>query len=236
MKKWPIARLLTSSLVTFVAVLTGITWVLVAVLVFVVSITRDIQISGWNVAAAQLARWLMIALGFHLIRHHLALSVSHGRTRREFMGQASVFTLVLAGASAVFITIGFWLESLVYGAMDWPQKVDQPYFTSGTELPSIFVAYWAMFAVWTVIGMLVTSGFDRSHGTGLLTLVLAFGLAVPAVMTVGGAGSLPLLSDLPGLAGTSLVTPVALCVASWAVGLGVTWGLVRDMPLRTRTA
>jgi hypothetical protein len=234
MKKWPIARLPTSSLVPYLVVVAAIAWVFVIVLVFAVSIWQDIKISGWNVATARLARWLVIALGFHLVRHHLALAVSHGRTRREFMGQAAAFTVVLAGAGAVLVALGFALETLVYRVVDWPQKVDQP----------LLLRHRPAGDLRRLLGRV--RGVDgRRHAGDQRLRPLArhrpveprtgLGLAVPAVMTVVGAGALPLLNSLPG-AGDSMPLAVLLCCASWVAGLTATWGLVREVPLRTRTA
>jgi hypothetical protein len=227
--KWPIARHLSSTLLPFVALVFAAGWVFVVLLVFGISLVKDIRVSGWDMAAAQLARWLMFGLGLHLAKKLLHVSVMHGRTRREHITQASAFTVVLTAVAAACTTLGYVLESLVYRAFGWPQALEQPHFSSGTDVPTIFVAYWAMFAVWTAAGMLVTSGFDRLQAGGVLTLLVGIALVLPAVVTVGRSGSLPFFRGFDLTATASLPLALTLCVASWAIGLLLTRVLVRDI-------
>ncbi len=234
--KWPIARLLANTLIPFVVVVFAFGWVFVAVLVFGISAFKDIRVSGWDMAAAQLARWLMFGLGIHLARKLLQVAVMHGRTRREFMAQAGAFTVALTAAAAASAALGYLLESLVYRAMGWQHALEQPHFTTGTDVGAIFVAYWGMFAVWTVAGMFVVAGFDRLQAGGVLTLLIGVVLILPAVVTVGRSGSLPFFRGFDITASASLPLALALCLASWLIGLALTWGLVRDVPIRVRSA
>ena len=234
--KWPIARHLSSTLLPFVAVVFAAGWVFVVLLVFGISLFKDIRVSGWDMAAAQLARWLLFGIGLHLARKLLQVAVVHGRTRREYAAQAGVFTIALTAVAAACAALGYVLESLVYRAAGWPQALEQPHFDSGTDVPTTFVAYWAMFAVWTAAGMLVGSGFDRLQAGGVFTLLIAFALILPAVVTVGRSGSLPFFRGFDITATASLPVALALCAASWAVGLLLTWGLVRDVPIKAGTA
>jgi hypothetical protein len=233
--KWPIARYLASTLLPFVVVVFAIGWVLVTLLVFGISTFKDIRVSGWDMAAAQLARWFMFGIGLHLARKLLQVAVMHGRTRREYFAQAGAFTAVLTAVAAACAALGYVLESLVYRAVGWPQALEQPHFDSGTDVPAAFISYWAVFAVWTAIGMLVISGFDRLEAGGLVTLAIGFVLVMPAVITVGGSGSLPFFRGFDLTAAAPLPLAVALCAASWAIGLLLTWGLVRDVPIKART-
>ncbi|HWO61558.1 MAG TPA: hypothetical protein VNO31_16140 [Umezawaea sp.] len=234
--KWSIARHLSATLLPFVVVVFAIGWVCTTLLVLGISAVKDIRISGWDMTAAQLARWLVFGLGLHLARKLLQVAVVHGRTRREFVAQACAFTVVLTAVAAACTALGYVLESLVYRAAGWPQSLEQPHFDSGTDVPAIFVAYWAVFAVWTAAGMLVVSGFDRLQAGGVVTLLIGFALITPAVITVGRSGSLPFLRGFDLTATATLPLALGLCAASWAVGLALTWGLVRDVPIKAGTA
>jgi hypothetical protein len=233
--KWPIARLLASTVLPFAVLVLAVGWVFTALVVLAVSAFRDVRISGWDVAAPQ-ARWLMFILGLHVARKLLQVAVAHGRTRREFMAQATAFTVVLTAASAALVTLGYALESVVYRIAGWPQTFDERHFATAADVGPIFLGYWAVFAVWIAAAMLVSSGFDRLEAGGFLTLLIGFALAVPTVFTLGASSSLPFLGRLGITAQVPFPLTVTLCAVSWGVGLLLTWGLVRDIPVKSRSA
>lgn len=234
--KWPVARLLSSTLLPFTALVFAAGWVAVLLLVLGISLVKDIGVSGWDMASAQVARWFMFGLGLHLARKLLQVAVVHGRTRREYVAQASAFTVVLTAVAAACVALGYVLESLVYRAAGWRQGLEQPHFDSATDVPAVFLAYWGMFGVWTAVGMLVVSGFDRLQTGGVLTLLLGVALILPAVVTVGRSGSLPFFRDLDLTATASFPLALALCAGSWALSLLLTWGLLRDVPVKAKAA
>jgi hypothetical protein len=235
--KWPVVRVLLGSLVPFLLVVWAAALVFVAVLVPVVSIWKDITISGWNVASVQLGRWFLFALGYHVVHDVLPTAVAHGRTRREFAAQAALVTLVVSAAAALLVAVGFGLEFLLYRAAGWTQALgEQAAFGSATEFPAIAGAHWAVFAVWMAVGALAAAGFDRLGGGGLLLVPVGLALVVPAGLAVNGSSSLPFLPSFGGWESVPAAVALLLCAASWAVGLALTWSLVRDIPVRARTA
>ncbi|WNV82021.1 hypothetical protein [Umezawaea sp. Da 62-37] len=230
-------KYLNRTLLPFAVLVFAAAAVLVLLLVFGVSTTRDIDVSGWDLAVAQLARWLLFVLGMHMTHRLLVVVIAHGRTRSEFMAQAAAFTVLLSGASALLAAAGYLLEHLLYTAMGWRQTMStQPHFDSGAEFSRIFLAYWAVFAVWTAVGMLVGIGFDRTPVAGAASLLLGLGLVAPTITAIGGSGRLPLLRDIPFPVFDSLPLAVALCAGCWALGLLLTWALVRDTPVGARAA
>ncbi|WP_199439882.1 hypothetical protein [Umezawaea beigongshangensis] len=233
--KWPVLRVLCRALVSVLVVVWAAALVFVAVLVPVVSIWREVTISGWNVASVQAGRWFLFGLGYYAVHDVLPAVIAHGRTRREFAAQAAVVTLVVSGAAALLVAVGFGLEFLLYRAMDWTQRLgEQGTFSSATDFPAIVWAHWAVFAVWMVVGAMVAAGFDRLGGGGLVVVPVGVALILPPGLAVNGSNSLPFLPTLGSWGSVPTAVVLLLCAVSWAVGLAVTWSLVRDLPVRAR--
>ncbi|WP_112269511.1 hypothetical protein [Lentzea terrae] len=216
-----IFRHLTTTLVLYGAIVAACVFLAVLAAEFTLSVFADIVFSGWMLVTVQIARWFVLWVGVYAIHNVLPIAIAHGRTRREFLGAATGFSVVFALAMALLAWLGFLVEGGVYDLMDWRSH---PY---GSVL-----AYFLMFLVWCGVGMLLAAAFGR-WGYGA-ALVLPFGLALAVVpgITMPGTGDLPFIRNAPTLLGDGwhLVS-----LGAWAVAMVATWAIARDLPVRVRS-
>jgi hypothetical protein len=134
------------------------------------------------------------------------------------------------------LTLGFALEGVLYRALDWQRGVaPERLFDAAGPYPLVFLSYWAMLLIWTTIGVLLAAGFYRSGGSELVVILLA--LAMVAVTGYGiGFDGLPFVGGVVDVADVPLAATVGLCLAGLLPGAAVIWALVRDIPIRNRTA
>jgi len=217
-----IFRHLTTTLVTFCAIVAAVVFAFAVVVTFVVSAFSDIEISAWNVVASQIARWFLFWVGIYVIHNVLPIAVAHGRTRREFLVAASGFSVVLAVAMSVLARLGFLAEGGIYALMDW--HADE----HGTPL-----AYFLMFLVWCVAGMFCAAAFDRFGAAGVFSVPVGLASVIITTVRIPGSGNLPFIGNIPSLLGEGWHVA---SVAAFLVVLAGTWAVVRDMPVRVRTS
>jgi hypothetical protein len=215
-------RHLTTTLVSFSAIITACVFVLVLGITFCISMFGDIVFSGWMFVTVQIVRWFVLWVGVYAIHNVLPIAVAHGRTRREFLAAASGFTVVLAFVMTLLTWLGFIVEGGVYDLMDWRST------PHGSPL-----AYFLMFLVWCGVGMFVTTGFDRWGHGGVLTLPAGVVLVLVPGITMPGTGDMPFVRDLPLLLGDGWHV---VSVLAFLVALAGTWVMARDMPVRARTS
>lgn len=213
--------------VPFVVVVTGIA--------FIIDRYGTLDASVWE-GAAQVPRWYALAIMIHVVTTHLPLHIAHGGTRREFSTQLGVFTWGFSGILAGLVTLGFVIESAVYGVMDWPHEVPgYALFDSPTQLGWSFVTFLLVFLVWTTAVGFVTAAFYRSPGWGSLAILPGFAM-VGTAESVVGSEALPFITNVVefGRGSPTVVTTVLWCLAFTAVALFLTRAVVRDIPVRNR--
>ncbi|MET8763000.1 hypothetical protein [Lentzea sp. NPDC004782] len=217
-----IFRHLTTTLVTFCAMVAASVFAFAVAVTFVVSAFSDVEISAWNVVTSQIARWFLFWVGIYVIHNVLPIAVAHGRTRREFLVAASGFSVVLALAMAVLAWLGFLAEGGIYALMHW--HADE----HGTP-----VAYFLMFLVWCVVGMFCAAAFDRFGAAGVFSVPVGLASVIITTVRIPGSGNLPFIRNIPSLLGAGWHVA---SVAAFLVVLAGTWAVVRDMPVRVRTS
>lgn len=214
-----IFRHLTTTLVTFCALVAASVFAFAVVVTFVVSAFREVEISGWNVVTSQIARWFLFWAGIYVMHNVFPVAVAHGRTRREFLGAASGFSVVLALVMTLAAWLGFVVEGGIYALMDW--HADE----HGTPL-----RYFMMFLVWCAAGMFCAAAFGRFGAAGIFSVAIGLPLMIVTSAPVPGSGSLPFVRDIP-LFGSGWF---GLSVLAFLVVLAGTWAVARDMPVRAR--
>jgi hypothetical protein len=154
--------------------------------------------------------------------------------------------VVFAAGYALLMTLGLAVEGAVYRPFGWTHELvgghlyDQP-----TQYALVFTEYLATGLVWTLAGAMLGAAFYRRPDLGLGVLLVALllvGSIEAAVGTnyigpsarLGRDEALPLLGALfdTGSAGSALL----LAAGATVVGLAVLWTLVRDLPVRSKTA
>ncbi|NLT54942.1 MAG: hypothetical protein GXX79_10330 [Actinomycetales bacterium] len=235
-RHWAVARLLFSTHLPFLVLL----WVPVAVLLTaaagVVAVVGTVNHSVWDIAVPIL-RWFALGYGAYLTTRMLPLCIAHGRTRREFMIQSSCFVAALTGVLGALLALGYLLEKGVYGLAGWRQQLaDERLFDAPDQFWLIALCYWVLLLLWTTVGAFLGAGFTGAdEGWGVIALLPAVVLAILASVATGING-LPFVSRLLGESSLGLPIGMLSCLAGYAVGLAITWGLVREIPVRTRTS
>lgn len=222
----------------FIALITlGAFIVVVALITAGVAVFRGISSSAWDIAM-QLPRWYTLFVGVALIKEFLPTYLAHGQTRREFAAQATLCMAAFTPVFSLLTTLGFLLERGVYELAGWPQIVTKDrLFTAADQYPLIFAQFAMEFGVWMVAGALMAAGIYRSEGGGLVTIPLGIALIIPVELVLNGRVRLPFLSNLLDIRVVpSLGTASGVSAGLVLLGLLLTWGFVRDMPLRNQAA
>jgi hypothetical protein len=233
-KRWPLLRVLLTAHLTFTAILWVLFTVLVIVATGIVAAAGGVSESVLHHAATQAPRWLMFGLGIDVISTYLRIQLAHGRTRREFTGQAVGYTVILSGFSAVLVTLGYLLERGVYAVFGWPQKLSRGgLFTAADQYPAIFGTYWLIFLMWTVAGLVIGLGFFRSPGLGLLTIPLGLAIVLPSVTATRNSG-MPIFGDELADLEFGAATVLGASAALFVLGVGLFWAIVRTVPMKSK--
>lgn len=183
------------------------------------------------------ARFYLAATSWYLIYTLLPVYVANGRTRRGFAIEALIVLLVLAAVFAVLLTVGYLLESQFYQVAGWSQGPPEDHlFTSYRDLPLIAAEYALVFPVWAAVGAFVGAAFYWHGGWGAFSLIPAFVLV--ALISVATGQSLGPLSRFFEQIATSDAATVGLAavvsIACTLVAGGLTWWVLRDVPIRNR--
>ncbi|MDS1269301.1 hypothetical protein RIF23_03205 [Lipingzhangella sp. LS1_29] len=176
--------------------------------------------SGWS-SLIQIVLWFLLGLGVYCTTVTMPQLLSHGRTRREFTILYTLALLSVGPATGVLIVGGYWLEGVLYGALEAPHTpAATGFYTAPDQFWAIFVGYTLTVPVWIAVGGLVGAGFYRSHRCALGVLPVAAALLWTVHIHVLGSEPVSLPQAVP-----AAVAAVVGCVA-------VTWLVVRTIPLR----
>lgn len=234
-KRWPLLRVLLTAHLTFTAML----WVLFVVVVLVIAgaigIFGTVDDSVMHQAATQVPRWLLFGLGVDVVSTYLRMHLAHGRTRRDFLGQAVAYTVLMSGFAAALITLAYLVERVLYAITGWPQALSRAdgLFSAADQYPAIFGTYWLVLLMWTVAGVVIGLGFFRSTALGLFTIPVGLAIVLPSLVAVRNTG-LPIFGD--ELVDLELATGVVLggSAVLFVVAVGIVWAIVRDVPMKTK--
>lgn len=232
-RRWPLLRVLLTAHLSFVAVAWVLFTVVIMVITGIVALAAGISNSVLHEVAVQAPRWLMFGLAIDVVHTYLRIQLAHGRTRRDFLGQAIAYTVVLSGFTAVLITIGYLLERGYYAVFGWSQRLSREgVLATADEYAAILGSFWLSFLMWTVAGLVIGLGFYRTTGLGLLTIPLSLVIVLPTVAMFRTGG-------LPVVVSTTLTEHdittgvlVAACAGLFVVAVGIAWALVRHVPMR----
>jgi hypothetical protein len=234
--RWPMLRVLLTSHVTLALILWLPTMVLSGLILTGVGLWGTVDRSIWHYIAAQVPRWVALSLGADAITTYLRLHLAHGRTRRDFLRQLWPYFAGFAAALAVMVTIGYQIERGAFALMGWEHRTENPVqFGDTANVPGIFGTYLLMFVLWTLAGAMISAGFSRNVLLGVATIPIGLVIVAPTEV-VGGLSGIPLFNRLAEPLGFSLAGAVAASLGLGLVGCAVTWGIVRDMPVRPKVA
>ncbi len=222
-----------------------LTWIgftiTVLVITFAIAALGEVTQSVWD-PASQVPRWFAFFIGLHLAMDIMPLHIAHGQTRRDFARRAFVFLVMFAAATAALVTLGFVIERVIYAVAGWPQTLTELHlYSSATDYPRIYLEQLLVMFAWLAGGALIGAGFYRDSGTG--GLMVGVGLVAAALVgwvlgSVDGWGPSQLLHRFLDveMAQLPLLVSVFGALAVAAGLLALTWRLVRDIPLKNKTA
>jgi hypothetical protein len=231
---WGTARNLFRDHLILLLIVVGVVAVLTAVVGAGIALLGHVSSSVWD-PAATLMRWLALGYGIYLFSTALPTHIAHGQTRRNYMVQATLFVAVGAAMVAALLTAGLALEAVVYDALDWTHRIsDERLFTSPGQWGLALFSYAAVLFVWCMVGGFMSAAFYREDGWALVLLLPAVGLVILVGSAVGVSG-LPFLGRALEIDTGSLLWSILASVAGALAGIGLTWAVVRDLPVRRRT-
>jgi hypothetical protein len=231
-KRLPLLRVLLVSHLPFTAMLFALFMAVVLVLTTILVLANADVDNIMQLASVQVPRWLLFGLGIDVVSNYLRMHLAHGRTRREFAGQALLHTVILSGSTAVLIAVGYLLEFGLHGlakAAGRVSRMKQPY--GPHDFPEILGTYWLSLLLWTVAGLVIGLGFFRSTAFGVLTIPAGVAIALPSVTTDPGAG-LPFLGNVFTGLGLGAGEMIAAGAVLLVVGAGLVWAFVREVPMK----
>ena len=231
---WPVLRrLLDEQWFLLVAAWAAVTVVMLASTAVLAGLDQ-LDGSVWE-QASQVSRWFALFIGVYLTGTCLRLVVVHGQTRRAFMTQAAVFTVVYTAVFAALCAASFAIETALYRIAGWPQTLTADHlYASPTQYGHIFLTFWLTLAVWLATGAFIAAAFHRGRALGLLTIPIGLALISPTELAAG-FNSVPFLDLVLPLTDPPTLVVVALCLAGFALALTVNWALIRHIPIRPRT-
>ncbi|MGH3879944.1 MAG: hypothetical protein ACRDSK_23205 [Actinophytocola sp.] len=233
-RRWPLLRVLLTAHVPFVVLLWLLFTVVAMVITGIVAAAAGISDSILHQLATQLPRWLLFGLGIDVVSTYLRIQLAHGRTRREFLGQAVLYSVVVSGVAAVLITLGYLLERGYYAVFGWSQDLSsEAVFTAANQYPAILGTYWLSLLLWTVAGLVIGLGFFRDNGLGILTIPIGLVVVLPALALFRNDG-LPVLGEVIADYPVTVGTLLAASAVVLAVAVAAAWAIVRDAPMKTK--
>ncbi|SMQ72851.1 hypothetical protein SAMN06295905_2140 [Devosia lucknowensis] len=220
----------------FAAMVAGGAVASIMLITVVVSFFRPIEASGWDIAQ-QLGNWFALGIAAHVGAREFWLYVTHGQTRRNFFGEASIFVAIFALVLAVFYSVGFWVEAPLYGVTGWPQLAHQPtLYTDVLALPMVLLESWLTYFLWGAAGLAIGAAFYRSLLWGSVMCGLCLFVAQLASLGLGQdagpVGSLVRTGVVP--AEPNLALAIAVHVVGGAVLLCGAWIAMKDAPIHNR--
>lgn len=229
--KFP-SRLLAANIVFALMLAAGFVAV-VAVVGTAIAVFTDLDQSVWE-QAMQVPRWFVLFAGVSLIREFMPMYLANGQTRRQFAAQAAVAVVLFAPFMSVLAVLGYLGEMGIYHLAAIPHELaDAHLFADPGQLHMVFLEYTVEFLIWMAAGAFMGAGFYRWESNGIFTVPIGV-----AMIVLGGLSGLdlrlPFLWDDLGLAGepSALIASAGGALIT-AAGLALTWGIVRDVPLRT---
>jgi hypothetical protein len=183
----------------------------------------DLESSVWQGGAAGWQRWVVLAAGVTLISTFAPMLLSNGVTRDRLALAGIVTGLALAALTALFATLGYLVEGVVFARNDvthtWDAFGDRTGHAIGAAmLPTAFVEYAIGVYAAYVTGWQVAIGFFRSDVvTGILKVPVAVLPLIAIELLVGESPA----AFLDNTWFTGRDVPFALTVAGSLAVLGV---------------
>lgn len=233
---WPLLRVLLTSHVSFLFLLWLPAMVVSAAILAGVALWGTVDQSIWHHIATQVPRWVVLGLGTDAITTYLRLNLAHGRTRRDFLRQLWPYVAGMAVALALMITIAYQIERGAFEVLGWEHRTAFPTLFGDTgNILGLFGVFALMLLLWSIAGVMIAAGFTRNILLGVVTIPVGLLIVAPSEVLVGLNG-IPLFEQLTEPLRFPLLTALGVSLGGAVLGGLVTWGIVRDIPVRPKVA
>lgn len=230
-------RLLSDQSIFAVLAWAGFTVFMFALTLFV-SLFREIDVSGWNIAG-QPARWFGFAIGAYVGYALFPLYVTHGGTRKGFTTQILTFVLGYGILLGVLFTLTFPIEAGYYAIMGWPQALHAPQlYSSALDLPIVLAQWVLIMMLWVAGGVFLGGAWYRDLTYGSFAILIGIFLAGISGMVIGsGDGPFEWVYH-QFVTGTRPEIGVAISVhlTAIAIFLGLCWLVFKDAPIHNKSS
>ena len=195
----------------------------------------SLQLSIWEMFATNGPGWFSLAMGATLVANYLTVMVAQGVTRGRFALAAALAIAAFAVLLALFVWLGYGLESFYFQRFQWQHDLlGEHLFSELSQGLLVTVEYSLRHVLFALVGMIVGYGYYRFGGVWG-TFLLPFTLVVPLAIGITILG-LPGLTVVFTFGGISGVTPVGagLVVAYFVVLLSVCRYLLMTLAIKTK--
>ena len=225
----------TPGLLPFAALLWLGLYVAMVALTFAIDRWGTVDTSVWE-QASQPIRWGLLFIGVWVVQTYLATYVAHGITRRSFGERTAGLAVALAALVAALSTLGFVIEGWIYDVKDWSQAIaDEHLFDSADDLPQIFGTYFLVFLLWFAVGVLNGVAFYRNDGEwSFISIPVTIVVVAASEAAIDGAYPEVITRVVGFLDDVAAPVGVAVWAACLAAAVAMTWGLLRDVPIKPK--
>ncbi len=180
----------------------------------------------WQGGGQQAPRWFLFVIGIMLATVNLPVIIANGITRRSYFAGATVFSIISAALFALAVMAGFAIERAAFQIHGMQGYLPTRYPLTNLELATAYAgeAFLGM-ACFMLSGWIMGLTFYRLRVWVAIVLI-------PVAAIPLGAVSLPPGSEV----GAELATRMALAVGALAVGLLMSYGVARSVPVRPKKA
>jgi hypothetical protein len=226
------------------AIFTLLIWLgfvaVVAVITAVVEHYNGIDNSAWE-SATRAIPWFTLFMGVHIGGTLLPVNIALGKTRRDFSIETVLFLVTYSFFTAILATLGWLLERVFFAIMDWPQALNEEHlFGDAHDYPRIFIESWLILLAWTAGGVFIAAAYYRYDNNGLIAIAPCLVLSGVLQASIG-AGSTwgpvtPLVDRIFGTSTPSVIVAVLTGLVCFGAILAMAWSVIRDMPMRSKSA
>jgi hypothetical protein len=195
--------------------------------------------SYWDDAVSAVPQWYAAFMAGYLAYSFLPAQIAHGQTRREFGQQALIYLIIFSAALAALVVIGFGIEAALYAIMDWPHGIDEGHlFRSSGQVHLVFAEFLMRFLVWSSAGFLIGTGFYRSEEAGGGALAVGWIPVAITELALGTQYGSPIVLFRLVWEPPSIHPAIVLAIgaAAFAATVWLAWKVLRDIPIRTKSA
>jgi hypothetical protein len=210
----------------------GSLWLVVGVVyagaLAAISIWGSLDSSLWSEAVAGWQRWPVAAAGFAAVSSFVPMLLTNGVTRRRTSHAITVGGALLALIGAVFVVVGFGVESIVFDSNGWAHRVDSIDNFDDLGLARVGLSFLVVLLAYFVAGWFTALAYRRWGWFAVLAVPFA---AIPvvvcefALMLDGPGTQFDVLDDSMSSSSSSLWlgTVVTAAVLAVAYSVAIRW-------------